>query len=517
MKKLFKFLTSRIMLLAIVFIIQISLLVYLILSFQRNFVYVYTLNIIISFAFTIMVVNTDVNPSFKLGWLIPIWIFPLFGAVFYLFFRRNRFVRAQQRRMDTISSSFNNHILSNGNVIDELEGDSKSIATYINTTAHAPVFSKTSSKYLKNGEIFFEYLMEDLKNAKDYIFLEFFIIEEGYMFNNILEVLEQKVKEGVDVRILYDDFGCITKLSRRYYKKLEEKGIKVQVFNKIKVLPMPRHNNRDHRKIVVIDGKVAYTGGFNLADEYMNKIQKFGYWKDTGIRVTGDGVWSFTIMFLSIWELYDDNELDYKYYFEKTVPDVSENEGYCQPYTDSPLDDVPVGKGAYMQLVSRSRKYFYITTPYLIPSDDMIDSLRDAALSGVDVRIMTPGIPDKKLVYMVTRTYYKTLLEAGVRIFEYTPGFLHAKSCVSDDKHCVIGSINLDFRSLYLHFENGAMYYDSHIVDDLKEDFLEMQSQSQEIFSRQLENQSVFRKILSVILKVFSPMIWWKEIIWSIH
>ena len=315
MKKLFKFLTSRIMLLAIVFIIQISLLVYLILSFQRNFVYVYTLNIIISFAFTIMVVNTDVNPSFKLGWLIPIWIFPLFGAVFYLFFRRNRFVRAQQRRMDTISSTFNNHILSNGNVIDELEGDSKSIATYINTTAHAPVFSKTSSKYLKNGEVF----------------LEFFIIEEGYMFNNILEVLEQKVKEGVDVRILYDDFGCMTKLSRRYYNKLKAKGIKVQVFNPIRVLPMPRHNNRDHRKIIVIDGKVAYTGGFNLADEYMNKIQKFGYWKDTGIRVTGDGVWSFTIMFLSIWELYDDNELDYKYYFEKTVPDVSENEGYCQP------------------------------------------------------------------------------------------------------------------------------------------------------------------------------------------
>ncbi|MDU7925528.1 MAG: phospholipase D-like domain-containing protein, partial [Finegoldia magna] len=217
--------------------------------------------------------------------------------------------------------------------------------------------------------------------------------------------------------------------------------------------------------------------------------------------------WSFTIMFLSIWELYDDNELDYNYFFEKTVPNVSENEGYCQPYTDSPLDNIPVGKGAYMQLLSRSRKYFYITTPYLIPSDDMIDSLRDAAQSGVDVRIITPGIPDKKLVYMVTRTYYKTLLEAGVRIFEYTPGFLHAKSCVSDDKHCVVGSINLDFRSLYLHFENGAMYYDSHIVDDLKEDFLEMQSQSQEIFSRQLENQSVFRKILSVILKVFSPMI----------
>ena len=349
--------------------------------------------------------------------------------------------------------------------------------------------------------------MEDLKNAKDYIFLEFFIIEEGYMFNNILEVLEQKVKEGVDVRILYDDFGCMTKLSRRYYNKLKAKGIKVQVFNPIRVLPMPRHNNRDHRKIIVIDGKVAYTGGFNLADEYMNKIQKFGYWKDTGIRVTGDGVWSFTIMFLSIWELYDDNELDYDYYFEKTVPDVSENEGYCQPYTDSPLDDVPVGKGAYMQLVSRSRKYFYITTPYLIPSDDMIDSLRDAALSGVDVRIMTPGIPDKKLVYMVTRTYYKPLLEAGVRIFEYSPGFLHAKSCISDDKYCVIGSINLDFRSLYLHFENGAMYYDSHIISDLKEDFLEMQSESREIFSRQLESQSVFRKIISVILKVFSPMI----------
>ena len=199
-----------------------------------------------------------------------------------------------------------------------------------------------------------------------------------------------------------------------------------------------------------------------MADEYMNKIQKFGYWKDTGIRVTGDGVWSFTIMFLSIWELYDDNELDYDYYFEKTVPDVSENEGYCQPYTDSPLDDVPVGKGAYMQLVSRSRQYFYITTPYLIPSDDMIDSLR---------------------------------------------GFLHAKSCVTDDQRCVIGSINLDFRSLYLHFENGAMYYDSHIISDLKEDFLEMQSQSQEIFSRQLENQNLSRKILSVILKVFSPMI----------
>lgn len=507
MKNLFKFLTSRIMLLAIVFVIQISLLAYLILSFQRNFVFIYSLNIIVSFAFTIMVVNTDVNPSFKLGWLIPIWIFPLFGAVFYLFFRKNRFVRAQQKKMDKISSSFNNHILSNGDVIDELKDDSKSIATYINTTAHAPVFSKTSSTYLKNGEVFFESLMQDLKNAKDYIFLEFFIIEEGYMFNHILKVLEQKVEEGVDVRILYDDFGCMAKLSRKYYKKLEKKGIKVHVFNPIRFLPMPRHNNRDHRKIIVIDGKIAYTGGFNLADEYMNKVQKFGYWKDTGIRVTGDGVWSFTVMFLSIWELYDDEVLDYKYYFDTTVNDVSKNEGYCQPYTDSPLDDIPVGKGTYMQLVSRSRKYFYITTPYLIPSDDMLESLRDAAKSGVDVRILTPGIPDKKLVYMVTRTYYKSLLEAGVRIFEYTPGFLHAKSCVADDKHAIVGSINLDFRSLYLHFENGAMYYNSHIVNDLKEDFLEMQSKSEEIFVRKIESQSVFRKILSVILKVFSPMI----------
>ncbi len=507
MKKLFKFLTSRLMILGIVFIIQISLLAYLILSFQRNFVYIYALNIVVSFAFTIMIVNTDVYPSFKLGWLIPIWIFPLFGAVFYLFFRKNRFVRAQQRRMDSTSVSFNNHILSNGNMIDELQGDDKSIATYINSTAHAPVFCNTNSKYLKNGEVFFETLIEDLKNATDYIFLEFFIIEEGFMFNNILDILEKKVKEGVDVRILYDDFGCMTKLSRRYYKKLRDKGIKVHVFNPIKVLPMPRHNNRDHRKIIVIDGKIGYTGGFNLADEYMNKVEKFGYWKDTGVRVFGDAVWSFTIMFLSLWELYDDNPIDYEYYFGKTMKATSFNDGFCQLYTDSPLDEVDVGKGTYMQIVSKSKKYFYITTPYLIPSDDMLTSLRNASFSGVDVRIITPGIPDKKLVYLVTRTYYKPLLEAGVRIFEYSPGFMHAKSCVSDDQRCVIGSINLDFRSLYLHFENGAMYYDSHIVKDLKQDFLESQAQCQEIFLRQIESQNIFRKFLSAILKVFSPMI----------
>ncbi len=357
------------------------------------------------------------------------------------------------------------------------------------------------------GQAYFEALLEELEKAEKFIFMEYFIIEEGQMWNSILEILKRKAKQGVEVRIIYDDFGCMMTLPKNYNKKLEEYGIKCSIFNPANPIFTVIYNNRTHRKITVIDGKVAFTGGLNLADEYINKVEKFGYWKDTGILIKGEGVWSFTTMFLNIWNFLIKSDEDYSLYKCNEFKEYENlSDGYVIPFSDSPLDKEIVSSNVYIALINNATKYVYITTPYLIIDHEMTSALCYAAKRGIDVRIITPHIPDKKVVFEVTRSNYPILIEAGVKIYEYLPGFMHAKSFVVDDLYSVIGTINLDYRSLFLHFECGIWIYNSKTIFDIKKDFLSTIEECKLITLEEATNISGLKELLRAILKVFAPL-----------
>lgn len=326
------------------------------------------------------------------------------------------------------------------------------------------------------------------------------------MWSSILEILKEKVKEGVDVRIIYDDVGSIMKLPGGYEKELRKLGIKCRVFSPAAPVLSPRLNNRDHRKIAVIDGNIAYTGGINLSDEYANIVSRFGHWKDNAVRLYGNAAFSFTVMFISMWDFWNSEDMK----LEKFLPDIeneSSTEGVVQPYSDSPLDNEPVGENAYMNIINRAKKYVYIMTPYLIIGNEVLSCIKNAAKSGVDVRIMTPAIPDKKFVHATTRSYYETLIESGVRIYEYTPGFLHSKTFVSDDSIATVGSFNLDFRSLYLHFECGALIYRSPAVLDIRKDFDETFKVCHEITLEECKKVKFITKVSRIILRTLAPLL----------
>ncbi len=510
MKKFFKFITSRMFFMSLIFILQLLLVYEAFVLLRDKFFLFYVLNLILAIILAIHIINKDINPAYKIAWLIPIFTFPVFGSTTYLFFAQNGFVANIRMSMATTVSSFHYLMSKHENVLDEISDiDAYIQSRYMERYANFPVYKHTKPTYYPTGESFFEDFLVDLKNAKKFIFLEFFIIEEGYLWNSILDILEQKVKEGVDVRLIYDDFGCISKLPRKYEQTLRKKGIKCCVFNPIKLVVMPKHNNRDHRKIVVIDGTIGYTGGINLADEYINRVERFGKWKDSAIRLYGQGVWSLTIMFLSMWNSISDDTLDFEKHLLEVDDSISINNkenGFIQPFSDTPLDSEPVGEVIYLNIINRAKEYVYITTPYLILSIEILTALCNAAKGGIDVRIITPHIPDKKLVFQVTRSYYEQLLAAGVKIYEYTPGFIHAKNFVSDDDIAVVGTINVDFRSLYLHFEDAVWFHNSSIVHDVKKDFLETVAVSEQQTLHKVKSTFFATKIIRSILKVFAPM-----------
>lgn len=327
------------------------------------------------------------------------------------------------------------------------------------------------------------------------------------MWNSILEILEEKVKQGVEVRLIYDDMGCMFTLPYQYDKKLREKGINACVFNPFAPVLNSGFNNRDHRKICVIDGYIGFNGGINLADEYINEYEKYGHWKDTAVILEGDAVWNLTVMFLSVWNYIHGTTEDY----EKYRPNVYQKEkfsadGYIQPYMDSPLDDETVGENVYFNLINNAKDYVYITTPYLIIDNEMMTALSTAAKSGIDVRIITPYVPDKWYVHAVTRAHYEALTENGVKIYEYTPGFIHAKTFVVDDSYSVVGTINLDYRSLYLHFECGTWMYQTDCVMQMKEDFLKTLEVCQPVTLEDCRRVKWYRKIGRSILRIFAPL-----------
>ncbi len=497
---------------AFLVILQIVFLVALAVSGAAYSPYISTALNVISFIISLVVIIRRTNDAYKLTWIYLILCFPVFGGLFYLVFSIQSSMRLMEPYMKQIDKKAScetslSEISTRAAIAEYPEKENQ--IKYLSDFAGFPAFSNTETEYYPMGEVFYPEFLKALKSAEKYIFLEYFIIGEGKMWDSILEILAEKAKEGVDVRVMYDDVGSIFQLPKKYPARLAEMGIECRAFNRFRPILTGLQNNRDHRKICSIDGKVAFTGGINIADEYINEIERFGRWKDSAVKLSGDAAWSLTVIFLKMWMLTSSEPIDASFDIQKYAPDVAASEksdGYVQPYCDSPLDRDHVSEHVYMQLINQAKRYLYIFTPYLIVDDSILSALTLAAKSGVDVRIVTPHKWDKLMVHVTTRSYYGDLIDGGVRIYEYTPGFLHSKVFVSDDKVASVGTVNLDFRSLYLHFECGTMLYGSRAVMQAKEDFLATLDECKEITAKDCR-VGVFMRFINCIMRLIAPLL----------
>ena len=500
MRRILKVLTSRLMIVGPLVLLQLALLIML--FYRVTIIYkVMPVVNILGIILAIYIINRSEDPSYKIAWSAIILAVPVIGVPLYILAGNrqvpkklfNGTIKASQKMNDLLSLE-----------PPEMSAETHEMFEYGASRLGYPVYGRTVSKYFSSGREWFEDYIGELKRAEKFIFMEFFIIYEGECLNRILEVLKQKAAEGVDIKLIYDDFGCVT-LPRSFMKKLREYGIEAYRFNKLRPAFIIQMNNRDHRKITVIDNRVAYTGGVNIADEYIGKITRFGEWKDSALKLTGDAVWSMTVMFLGMYTYVSGKEIDFEQYHERYVMTVSD--GLYQPFSDTPTDSEPAGLNMHQNMISRARNYIYIDTPYLIPNQSIMSALCLAAKSGVDVRILTPHIPDKKLVFQITRGNYDALLDAGVRIYEYTPGFNHAKNFVSDNKWAIVGSVNMDYRSYFLHFENGILMYDSDQIREIRNDFLQSLEKSHEVTREESEQTPLPLKVVRAVLNLFVPLV----------
>lgn len=506
MKRIFGTVWFRIAALVLSVCLQIGVYVCLFLFFSDYGILFTLVCSILSAAAVMRIVLKDTCPEYKIAWIIPIMVFPIFGGALYLIFGHSILSKRERRRISSISERYGQSLSAIRSSLPDLEKVSRTAAfqaRYLEQHSAAPLCDGTDVHYFPLGEDMYASLIDDLKSAKRFIFLEYFIISEGEMWNTVCDVLEQKAKEGVDVRLMYDDLGCLFHLPGDFYLKMQKKGIRCCPFNRFRHIFNSRFNNRDHRKICVIDGNIGYTGGINLSDEYINRIVKHGHWKDTAVRLQGRAVSSLTGMFLSVWDYFSGDVTDFSQFLSAESVNAK---GFVQPFSCSPDSPEPVGENMYINFLNKAREYVYITTPYLIIDSNMVTALTVAAKSGIDVRIITPGIPDKKIVYFLTRSYYRVLVEAGVRIYEYTPGFIHAKSAVSDDSTAVVGTINLDYRSLYLHYECAVWMHGTDCVKEIRDDFLSTLEQCREVLPGSIKKMSAIQRMWLAFLRIFAPL-----------
>ena len=467
-----------------------------------------TLVFLISVATVIAIVNRSMSPESKVTWLIVTFV-PVFGPLLYLMFGERRLSKKELKQLQELNSiAFHEN---NGRQLHlQLQETDKPAYGIINALLHmdsnAEVYDHTDSQFFANGEEMWQQMLEDLKRAEKFIFLEYYIVEDGLMWDSMLEILEEKVAQGVEVKMLYDDIGCMVTLPGDYTVYLRSKGIDAHKFNKVIPRMTVAYNNRDHRKILVIDGQISYTGGINLADEYINHIERFGHWKDSGIRINGPATQAFTRLFLMNWYINRGEISDFDQYHLENQTRFGG--GLCIPYGSGPkpIYKTKVGKIVYQNLINQAEDFVYITTPYLIIDYDLTEDIKNAAMRGVDVRIVTPHIPDKKLIQLVTRGAYPDLLSAGVRIFEYTPGFIHSKQMIVDDRFAAVGTINLDYRSLVHHYENAVLLYKTESIADIHKDFENIFEQSQEIFSDTI-NPTWYQMLIKEVTQLFAPML----------
>ncbi|MCX5775366.1 MAG: cardiolipin synthase [Firmicutes bacterium] len=510
MKKIVKLLFCRFFVVFLLIIIQLSIVLSALTWLQDYNHWVYLASLAISIIIAFIIIGNRTNPSYKIIWLIVILAVPLFGGILYLILGNKKMSKNKQKKyrpMNKVIREMNKKAELVYSQLQEINADASAQSNYIQETTGYPIFQNSPVIYYPSGEKYLPDLIRELEKAEKYIFMEYFIIEKGEIWDKILELLERKAKAGIDVRIIYDDLGCIDTLPGNYYKKLRKKGIKAFSFNRFFPLVNARLNNRDHRKICVIDGLVGFTGGVNLADEYFNKVKKYGFWKDNAMMIKGDAVKSLTLMFISFWDVLSNKTDKLEQFIPVTHNSVDNpSAGFVQPYVDNPLDDEAVGENVYLNLIGRAKKYLYITTPYLVIDNEMIVALSNAAKQGIDVRIVTPHHPDKRTVFSLTRSFYLQLVEAGVKIYEYTPGFVHQKVFLADDDFATVGTINLDFRSLYLHFENGIWLFHDPVIKDIKADLDDIISKSELMTIEKCKTRGLTR-IWQSVLRAFAPML----------
>lgn len=509
MKKILNKLLSRMVITCLLVVIQLVVMIFGIVLLQERYIYISGILKLLSVIVVFHLITKDTNPMIKMAWMVPILLFPVLGGLMYVLYGHVLIPKRLKKNMLRVMQQEVYENVKGDNVCKAADIKSEPtyrICNYMENIAQAPLYRHTDVKYYAIGDDVMDDLIRDLESAEKYIFMEYFIVDKGYMWDTILDILKRKAAEGLDVRFMYDDIGSVFNVPKYYWKELEGFGIKCMAFNQVVPFLATIFNNRDHRKITVIDGKIAHTGGYNMADEYINRITKYGRWKDSGVRLEGEGAWSFTVMFLQMWNYFRYSEGSYLSY----KPDVefpSVDDGYVQPYKSSPLTGENVGENLYIQMINDAQEYIYIFTPYLIVCNELMTALKLAAKRGVDVRIVTPAIPDKKYIYKMTQFNYKELLLAGVRIYQYTPGFIHSKTLLMDGRLASVGSINMDNRSFYHHFECGVLLYDCKAIEDVKKDMFATFEESEEIDILWCRKNISRVSLIGPLLNLLSPLL----------
>lgn len=457
------------------------------------------------------IINRKTDSGFKIAWIFLIAVMPVFGVSLYFYVRSDASSGRIKKAMREIHNS-TSHINEKDDyelhrLINERNSDAGALVYLQKSTGYLP-YANTGATYFPLGDDAFPVMIEEIKKASRFVFIEFFIInEKSRMWNELFDILKEKVYEGVEVRVLYDAMGSMTTVSSGFRQKLKNAGIKCVTFSPIKPFLSTYQNNRDHRKIIVIDGKTAFSGGINLSDEYINDVKLYGHWKDNSIMLKGDAVKSFTLMFLRMWNAVCGTKEDYENYATRRDFDYSNyDDGHYAPFDDSPVREERVGKNIYKDIINTSRDYVYIMTPYLVLDETMLDSLKYASKRGVDVKILMPHIPDKRYAFALARTYYPELIESGVEIYEYTPGFVHSKTTICDDIRAVIGTINYDYRSLYLNYECAIYMYATSVIEDMKSDFLHTVTLSRRYTLEDYRRSPLLWRFIGRVMRVFAPL-----------
>ena len=504
-KKFFKMVFSRAGIFVILILIQLLVFLGIPYYLKEYATFIYSAMSVMEIVVLVYIINTEGNPAFKMTWMLCVMALPVIGTVFYIYVHLQLETRFVQNRLAALRMETEPYMDQDEKVTEALwasKSANAQLSYYLSHQLGFPTYRNTEVEYFPVGEDKFASMIKELEKAEKFIFMEYFIVEEGIMWDTILEILN----EGVEVRFMYDGMCAFDLLPYSYPKKLQKFGIKCKMSNKIRPFVSTIQNNRDHRKICVIDGQTGYVGGVNLADEYINEKERFGHWKDTAVLLRGDAVQSLTMIFLQMWDVDMRGVEPYGKYLTKKAESLNDRLGYVIPYADSPFDHENVGEEVYFHILNHAKKYVHIMTPYLILDNEMLTTLIRAAKSGIEVIIIMPHIPDKWYAFAVAKTYYKELIEGGVQIYEYAPGFVHAKVFVSDDDTATVGSINLDFRSLYLHFENGVFIYDNPEVQKVEEDFQNTLAKCHKVTVTEVRNRGVFMKVAGQVLRLVAPL-----------
>lgn len=484
-------------------LLQFGFAIILRLYFESHIFLISILYKIISVFIVLKIIKDSTRLSNDVPWIILILLFPIFGTILLITLGKSYLKSKLLRNIFKYEKYYNNYLNQDEKIMKRINKDNIDELKYLINTSKFVSYENSEITYYDYGEKFYPELLHELKSAQKYIFMEYFIINNGVMWDGILNILKEKAQNGVDVRVIYDDMGSVACLDKNYPKTLEKYNIKCLTFNKLSSFNGVFLNNRDHRKMTIIDGKVAFSGGVNISDEYINKVQKHGIWKDNAVKIKGDAVYNFVIMFLTIYSaltLKKEDPLKYKYE-EKNFP----SDGLICPFGVSPLKKDLVGEDAYINLINNAKKYLYIMTPYLIIDNDLLNSLIRASKRGVDVRIIVPGIPDKKIVYTQTSSFFKVLIENNIKIYKFLKGFVHSKVLLSDDISSIVGTINLDYRSLYLHFENGIYLYKNSEIKKIKNDFDDTFKECKLVTKKDIKT-SIIKSIYEAILRLFAPL-----------